>query len=103
MCSSKMPAERYNRSHSNGCRKNRILLKNIDTTNDSGIIILVRNILTSCRGKTGKGENMEDMTMTEIARLIEGLRSAGWEEKKINDFLLYIESGSEEYKPKEDK
>ena len=67
------------------------------------IIILVRNILTSCRGKTEKGENMEDMTMTEIARLIEGLRSAGWEEKKINDFLLYIESGSEEYKPKEDK
>ena len=29
---------------------------------------------------------MEDMTMTEIARLIEGLRSAGWEEKKIKDF-----------------
>ena len=28
---------------------------------------------------------MEDMTMTEIARLIEGLRSAGWEEKKINE------------------
>ena len=28
---------------------------------------------------------MEDMTMTEIARLIEGLRSAGWEEKKINN------------------
>jgi hypothetical protein len=25
---------------------------------------------------------MEEMTMTEIARLIEGLRSAGWEEKK---------------------
>lgn len=46
---------------------------------------------------------MEDMTMTEIARLIEGLRSAGWEEKKINDFLLYIESGSEEFKPKEEK
>ena len=45
----------------------------------------------------------KDMTMTEIARLIEGLRSAGWEEKKINDFLLYIESGSEEFKPKEDK
>ena len=45
----------------------------------------------------------KDMTMTEIARLIEGLRSAGWEEKKINDFLLYIKSGTEEYKPKEDK
>lgn len=66
-------------------------------------MILVWNNLTSSRGKTEKGENMEDMTMTEIARLIEGLRSAGWEEKKINDFLLYIESGSEEYKPKEDK
>jgi hypothetical protein len=66
-------------------------------------MILVRNKPTSSRGKTEKGENMEDMTMTEIARLIEGLRSAGWEEKKINDFLLYIESGSEEYKPKENK
>lgn len=39
------------------------------------------------------------MTMTEVARLIEGLRSAGWDEKKINDFLLFIESGKEEYKP----
>ena len=40
---------------------------------------------------------MEDM-QTEVARLIEGLRAAGWEEKKINDFLLYIETGKEEYK-----
>jgi len=51
----------------------------------------------------GERRTMNDMTMTEIARLIEGLRSAGWEEKKINDFLLYIESGAEEYKPTEDK
>ena len=42
---------------------------------------------------------MEDMQMTEVARLIEGLRSAGWDEKKINDFLLYIETGKEEYRP----
>ena len=42
---------------------------------------------------------MEEMQMTEVARLIEGLRSAGWNEKKINDFLLYIETGKEEYKP----
>lgn len=42
---------------------------------------------------------MEDMQMTEVARLIEGLRSAGWDEKKINDFLLFIETGKEEYKP----
>ena len=55
-------------------------------------------------GQDGERRKMnEEMTMTEIARLIEGLRSAGWEEKKINDFLLYIESGSEEFKPKEEK
>lgn len=68
------------------------------------IIILVRNKLTSYQWQAEeRGKMSKDMTMTEIARLIEGLRSAGWEEKKINDFLLYIESGTEEYKPKEDK
>ena len=46
---------------------------------------------------------MEDMQMTEVARLIEGLRAAGWDEKKINDFFLYIETGEEQYKPKPDK
>lgn len=40
---------------------------------------------------------MEEMQMTEVARLIEGLRAAGWSEKKINDFLLFIETGKEEY------
>lgn len=38
--------------------------------------------------------------MQEIARLIFGLRAAGWSEKEINDFLLFIESGEEQYKPK---
>jgi len=41
------------------------------------------------------------MNMAETARLILGLRAAGWDEKKINDFLLYIESGEDQYKPKE--
>ena len=41
------------------------------------------------------------MDMQEMARFIQGLRSAGWSEKKINDFILYIESGDEQYKPKE--
>lgn len=40
------------------------------------------------------------MNMTEVARLILGLRAAGWTEKEINDFMLYIESGEEQYKPK---
>lgn len=38
--------------------------------------------------------------MQENARLILGLRAAGWDEKKINDFILFIESGDEQYKPK---
>lgn len=40
------------------------------------------------------------MNMTEVARLLLGLRAAGWSEKEINDFVLYIESGDEQYKPK---
>ena len=38
--------------------------------------------------------------MTEIARLLLGLRAAGWTEKEISDFVLYIESGEAQYKPK---
>lgn len=37
--------------------------------------------------------------MSETARIILGLRSAGWTEKEINDFILYIETGEEHYKP----
>ena len=40
------------------------------------------------------------MSMTENARFIKGLRNAGWTEKAINDFMLYIESGEEQYAPK---
>lgn len=40
------------------------------------------------------------MEAYEMARFILGLRAAGWSEKEINDFLLYIESGEEQYKPK---
>ena len=38
------------------------------------------------------------MNMQEMARFVLGLRAAGWDEKKINDFVLFIETG-EEYKP----
>jgi len=40
------------------------------------------------------------VNMTETSRLILGLRAAGWSEKEINDFILYIELGDEQYKPK---
>lgn len=41
------------------------------------------------------------MNMSETGRLILGLRAAGWDEKKINDFILWIETGDEKYKPEE--
>lgn len=44
---------------------------------------------------------MKDMNMSEASRLILGLRAAGWEDKEITDFILYIETGEDQYKPKE--
>jgi hypothetical protein len=38
--------------------------------------------------------------MAEASRMILGLREAGWDEKTINDFILYVETGEEQYKPK---
>ena len=43
---------------------------------------------------------MVNMNMQEASRVILGLRAAGWDEKDINDFILYIETGDEQYKPK---
>ena len=37
--------------------------------------------------------------MGESARIILALRSAGWDEKSINDFILWVETGEEQYKP----
>ena len=42
---------------------------------------------------------MNNMNMQEASRVILGLRAAGWDEKEINDFILYIETGEEKYKP----
>ena len=43
------------------------------------------------------------MNMQENARFIMGLRSAGWTEKEINDFMLFIETGEEQFRPKKSK
>ena len=40
------------------------------------------------------------MTMQENARRNLGLRAKGWTDTEIADFLLWIESGDERYKPK---
>ena len=43
---------------------------------------------------------MIEMNMSETARMIVGLRAAGWSDTDINNFILYIETGDERYKPK---
>lgn len=40
--------------------------------------------------------------MSESSRIILGLRAAGWDEKKINDFILWVETGEAQYMPKEE-
>lgn len=37
--------------------------------------------------------------MQECGRLILGLRAEGWSEKKINDFIVWIGLGEEQYRP----
>ena len=37
--------------------------------------------------------------MLEVSRIIIGLRTAGWKDKAINDFILWVETGNEKYKP----
>ncbi|MBR6223491.1 MAG: hypothetical protein IKQ71_08630 [Lachnospiraceae bacterium] len=43
------------------------------------------------------------MNMQKVARMILGLRADGWAEEKINNFMLFIETGEEQYKPHRDK
>ena len=35
----------------------------------------------------------------EVSRIILGLRAAGWEDKTITDFLIWVGTGEEKYKP----
>ena len=40
------------------------------------------------------------MTMTEMSRLIEGLRLLGLTGDELGDFLMWVENGDPKYKPK---
>lgn len=40
------------------------------------------------------------MNISESSRLILGLRSKGWSDTEIADFILWIETGDEQYRPK---
>jgi len=44
----------------------------------------------------------EEMNMQESSRLILGLREKGWTDTEITDFILWIETGEEQYRPKAD-
>jgi len=57
-----------------------------------------RGIIKATRGKEDRIMNMQ-----EASRIILGLRAAGWDEKSINDFILWVETGDERYKPAERK
>jgi len=43
------------------------------------------------------------VNMAESSRLILGLRSKGWTDTEIADFILWIETGEDQYKPKGEK
>ena len=43
------------------------------------------------------------MTMSASARVILGLRSKGWSDTEIVDFILWVEIGEEQYRPKQDE
>nr|DAE36578.1 MAG TPA: hypothetical protein [Caudoviricetes sp.] len=42
------------------------------------------------------------MTMAEASRIIIGLRADGWTDTKICDFLLWVETGDPQHRPKAD-
>ena len=41
------------------------------------------------------------VNMSESSRLIIGLRGKGWTDTEIADFILWIETGEEQYRPTE--
>ena len=44
------------------------------------------------------GIGMDDMNMTETARLILDLRAKGWSDTEIMNHILYIVTGDQSYK-----
>lgn len=42
------------------------------------------------------------MTMAEAARLMKGLRLANWDDTRIVNFVIWVETGDPEYEPKAD-
>lgn len=51
--------------------------------------------------RTNRKKEVNEVNMAEASRLILGLRAKGWNDTEIADFILWIETGEEQYKPKE--
>ena len=66
------------------------------------LLVLQRRISYVIMAMT-KGEEDKTMNMQEASRIILGLRAVGWDDKSINDFILWVETGDERYKPAEKK
>ncbi len=60
-------------------------------------------VLAVCYNRFILKKEGKQMNTSESSRIILGLRAAGWDEKSINDFILWVETGEEQYKPKEKK
>ena len=43
------------------------------------------------------------MNMAESSRIMLGLRAKGWSDTEIVNFCLWVETGDERYRPKEEK
>lgn len=50
-------------------------------------------------GQNKTRKELKSMNMSESSRLILGLRSKGWTDTEIADFILWIETGEVQYKP----
>jgi hypothetical protein len=66
------------------------------------LLVLQRRISYVIMAMT-KGKEDKTMNMQEASRIILGLRAVGWDDKSINDFILWVETGDERYKPAEKK
>ncbi len=56
--------------------------------------------LDKIKKRRSVGEGGISMNMQEVVRLLTGLRDMGLPEKEINDFLMYIGSGNDVFRPR---
>lgn len=59
--------------------------------------------MTVSENQTTRKKEVRTVNMSESARLILGLRAKGWNDTEIADFILWIETGDDQYRPKPKK